>query len=314
MQKKIIGRIAACAMTAAMAVSAVSFGASAETTLAEGTYNVDASLSCFVNAMGGIEFGAPLLTSTQVTVDADGNAEATLNFTKSVVTIYGVTCDTFIDASNSKPGYFDAEGKKDASYTLSADTALNPNSEAVKYVDSMTFPVSTDTETVNLWVYVNSNVMGVQFCDGTGTGSSNQPNVSTKYVGKVTFDWASAEKVKTADKTSNQSANVTYTVEEGYEVEIPANIVVDPQTKAASYDVTAKNFVLLKGQYVTVTTNESGTLSNGADSVAFTNSLADGKLVKTGDKLAGTINVTENAASAGEYRGTADFNISLFSE
>lgn len=316
MQKKIIGRIAAFGMTAAMAVSAVAFNASAETTLAEGTYDVKADLSCYINAMGGVEFGAPLLQSTQVVVDKDGNAEAKLSFGKSQVTIYGVTCDTFIDATGTNPGYYDAEGTlhKDAAYTLSTDTALNPQSEAVNYVDSMTFPVDTNTDTINLFVFVNSNVMGVQFCDGSGSGTTNQPDVLTKYVATLTFDWTSAEKVKTADKTSKQNANVTYTVEEGYEVEIPSEIVVDPQTKKGEYDVTAKNFVLRKDSYVTVTTNESGTLSNGTDSVAFTNELADGKLTKTGDKLGGVVTVTEDAASAGEYKGTVDFNINFFAE
>lgn len=53
----------------------------------------------------------------------------------------------------------------------------------------MTIPVSKDKSEYNLWIYINSNVMGVQFCDGTGSGSSQQPNVSTKYVGKLVIDW-----------------------------------------------------------------------------------------------------------------------------
>lgn len=41
--------------------------------LSEGTYSVDATLSCYVNAMGGIEFGAPLLTGSTIKVDANGS-------------------------------------------------------------------------------------------------------------------------------------------------------------------------------------------------------------------------------------------------
>ena len=67
--------------------------------LSEGTYSVDATLSCYVKAMGGIEFGAPLLTGSTIKVDANGKKAMTLNFTKSSVTIYNITCDTFIDPS-----------------------------------------------------------------------------------------------------------------------------------------------------------------------------------------------------------------------
>ena len=55
----------------------------------------------------------------------------------------------------------------------------------------MTFPVSEETSEYNLWIYINSNVMGVQFCDGSGSSSSNHPNEATPYVGKLTIDWSS---------------------------------------------------------------------------------------------------------------------------
>ena len=45
------------------------------------SYNVDATLSCYVNAMGGVEFsdGYGLLTGSTVTVAEDGTASITLN-------------------------------------------------------------------------------------------------------------------------------------------------------------------------------------------------------------------------------------------
>lgn len=275
--------------------------------LSEGTYSVDATLSCYVNAMGGIEFGAPLLTGSTIKVDANGKKTMTLNFTKSSVTIYSVTCDTFVDASadgavlNYKDG---SEWKAVDSYKLSTDTALNSKNESVNYVESISFTVSSIVDTYNLGMYVNSNVMGVQF------GGSDSAN----YAATLTVDWRSAAKIKTADKTSSQSAIVKYNVEEGYEVSIPAEITVDTETKTANYSVQAKKFVLPENAYVTVTANENGSLSNGKDSLAFTNELAAGDLTKTGDNLNGKVTVTGEPASAGEYTGTVDFTINYFAK
>lgn len=162
--------------------------------LSEGTYSVDASLSCYVNAMGGVEFGAPLLVSSQVNVDSSQNKTMTLNFTKSSVTIYNITCDTFIDPApsteessgnvkNGTLGFYDNNGTLQTSsvgYTLSEDTALNSKSEEVHYVSSMTFPIDSTKDTYELTLYVNSNVMGVQF----GAGSSSNPAT-------LTVDWNS---------------------------------------------------------------------------------------------------------------------------
>lgn len=303
------GKIAAVCTAAVMMVSSLGISAfAAETTSLEaGKYTVDSNLSCYVTAMGGVEFGAPLLTKTEVTVNDDGTAKFDLSFTKSSVTIYSITCDTFVDASadgavlNYKDG---SEWKTLDSYTLSDDTALNANNEAVHYVDSMSFTVSSLTDTYNLGMYVNSNVMGVQF------GGSDSAN----YQATLTVDWNSAAEVKTADKTSSQSSTVKYSVGEGYEVSIPAEISVDTETKTGNYSIEAKNFVLPENAYVTVTANESGSLSNGKDSLAFTNELASGNLKKTGDKLSGKVTVTDSPASAGEYTGTVDFTINYFAE
>lgn len=89
------------------------------------------------------------------------------------------------------------------------------------------------------------------------------------------------------DQTSKQSANVEYTV-------------------------TAKNFVIGENAYVTVTASESGKLTNGSDELAFTNTLAEGNLTKTGDTLAGTVKVTDSPANPGRYTGTVDFSINYY--
>lgn len=295
--------------------------------LPKGTHQIKTELSCYVNAMGGVEFGAPLLTSSVVNVASDGSKTLTLYFTKSQVTIYSITCDTFIDVAPSYVtdtngvksgtlGYYNANGAlvtDKVTYTLSDDTAENAQKEQIHYVDSITFPIEFESNNYDLTLYINSNVMGCQFGDGSGTGSSNQPGVSTSYKATLTIDWDSAEKIAVADETSSQSANVEYTVTGGYEVEIPSTITVDSTTKKGTYTVTAQNFILDDTAYVTVTANESGKLVSGSDELAFTNSLEDGKLAKDGDSLAGTVEVTENATNPGKYTGTIDFTISYFS-
>lgn len=171
--------------------------------ITEGTYFVDAQLSCYVNAMGGVEFGAPLLESAQFNVSKSGEKSLTVFLSKSSVTIYGVTCDTFIDFSPSYVtetngvesgtiGFYNEEGvlvTDSIDYTLSDDTALNAHQEQVHYVDSVTFPVTYESDVYNLSLYVNSNVMGTQF---TMEG----------YPATLTVDWSSVTPEKSDVNTT----------------------------------------------------------------------------------------------------------------
>lgn len=121
----------------------------------------------------------------------------TLHFTKSSVTIYNITCDTFIDVNptstdNSRGvasgtiGYYDKNGNvQSAEYTLSDDTALNAKDEEVNYVDSITFHIDQITDTYSLTMYINSNVMGVQFCN------QNDKATEATYSSTLTVDWSS---------------------------------------------------------------------------------------------------------------------------
>lgn len=177
-----------------------------------GTYDVEASLSCYVNAMGGIEFGAPLLKSAKLTVNSDASKMLTIYFTKSNVTIYGVSCDTFIDASstnsaenngvaNGTLGYYNENGvlvTDNVTYTQSDDTALNSRQEDVHYVDSMTFPIEYESSTYNLTLFVNSNVMGTQFSNDT-------------YPAVLTVNWESLNLPEDDEYTDNISDNKTDT-------------------------------------------------------------------------------------------------------
>jgi hypothetical protein len=289
--------------------------------LEPGVYTVDVDFSAYVTAMGGVEFGRPLVSGATVEVDENGDALLTLAFGKSSVTIYGVTANTFIDATPSGAGnsrgvpdgtlgIYDETGTvlqtAGVSYTLNDGTAENPFQEQVQYVDSVTFPLSYASDTYKLAIYINSHVMGVQFCQPNAQASS------TTYSATLTVDWDSAEAVRIADETSNQSANVVYEVTGGYEVKIPATINVDSASKEGAYEVEAKNFVVPDGSYVTVSADGSGTLSNGSATLPFTNVLESGTLKATGDKLEGTVTVTGNPTSAGTYNGTIDFLISYF--
>lgn len=198
--------------------------------LSEGTYSIDASLSCYVNAMGGVEFGAPLLTGSSIKVDAGGNKTMTLNFTKSSVTIYNITCDTFIDVNPSSSdnsrgvpsgtiGYYDNNGNvQNAEYTLSSDTALNARDEQVHYVESMMFPVDQISDNYNLTMYINSNVMGVQFCN------KNSNATETTYSAILTVDWNS---LKTGGISSGKEEQFETLPKETKQAQVSTEVVVE---------------------------------------------------------------------------------------
>lgn len=180
--------------------------------LDSGTYSLDASLSCYINAMGGVEFGKPLLKSAVLTVEEDGSKSITMNLGKSVVNIYSVTCDTFIDpapagavtegsAAAGTIGYYDAGGALVTSgvhYGMSSDTAMNSKQEQVPYVTSITFPVEWESSSYALSLYVNSNVMGTQF--------SNE-----KYPAKLSVNWESVYAQEHAAETSHAAAETEET-------------------------------------------------------------------------------------------------------
>lgn len=205
--KSFFAAFAALIMICASSVTALAYDYN---DLPEGTYQVKAELSCYVNAMGGVEFGAPLLTSTSVEVAANGTKMLTLYFTKSQVTIYSITCDTFIDFSPSYVtetngiksgtlGYYSADGTlitDTVEYTLSDDTAENAQKEQVHYVDSISFPVEYESDTYSLTLFINSNVMGTQFTkDG--------------YPATLSVDWASASADGVADTKNPPESEAT---------------------------------------------------------------------------------------------------------
>ena len=299
MVSKIVSMLAAVVI----GVTTLSVSAYAKEDLEVGTYTVDANLSCFVNAMGGIEFGAPLLTKTVVEVNEDGSANVNLSFTKGHVNIYGVDAYTFIDP-NYQLGFKNGSSWEDvSSYTLSNDSCPNPTGDQINYVDSMTFTVPTIQDSYDLAVYINSQVMGVQF-----------GGEAARYNSKLSVNWDTAKKVKEANESTKQSATVNYNITGGYEVNIPATITADNATKVGNYNIEAENFVLFDNAYVSVVADTTGTLTNGKDSLSFTNTLDGDTLKKTGDVLRGTVTITDSAKAPGNYAGTIDFTINYYAE
>lgn len=183
--------------TALLAAAVLSVGVAACSQTEEpGTYSVDSELSCFIPAMGGIEFGGPLLQSTEYTLSEDGQMSLTMQLIKSSVSIYSITCYTFVDAQPPETGitnesdvqsgtigYYNADGNVETDgviYTLSEDTATNCVQEEVHYVTSITIPITEKTDSYSLTLCINSQVMGAQFTqDG--------------YTATLTVDWDSQE-------------------------------------------------------------------------------------------------------------------------
>lgn len=287
-------------------------------------YSADMDLSCFVNAMGGIEFasGRGLVegNSLKVVDEEDGSYNLTLKFGKtSGLNIYGVDCTAFI-GTEADPGYYENGVVKTAEYTLGSGTVTGPNNTSVEYVNSMTFPVNKDTSEYHLWLYVNSNVMGCQFGDGSGSGASNNPGVATPYEAVLTIDWSTLKEGSSNgsdasdENTFDASATIEYVVEETYSVDIPSTITVD-SSKVGKYEVTATS--LPEGGYMTISADASGKLKNdsGAE-VEFTNTLTQtdddingNKLTYVNGYLDGTVTVTGKAPSTGTYTGTLNFEI-----
>lgn len=219
-------------------ITSISAFAESYDDLTEGTYNIKTSLSCYINAMGGVEFGAPLLTSSQISVDSNGKKAITLYFTKSNVTIYNVSCDTFIDVSPSYVtdtngiksgtlGYYDENNNlitDSVTYTLSDDTAENAQQEQVHFVDSITFPIEYESDKYNLTLFINSNVMGTQFTlDG--------------YTATLSVDWSSVN--IEASNTLEENISSTNSITETKAVE--EITVVSTTTEKANNKVNIEN-------------------------------------------------------------------------
>ncbi len=327
------------AMVMALSVCTMNVSA-ADSELDEGTYDVTSyvTLSCYINAMGGVEFAADTLEKAILSVDAEGNTTLKMELGYTSGNIYGTSFTAFIDATDVTPGYYDANGDiQNAEYTLSTEK-LSGNTlekdgssyiyEDRCYVNSMTFPVVEGKETNYLYLYINSNVMGCLFCDGSGEGGSSQTSTLTKYAGSLTINWdgiystyagSTGGSTEGAAKSEEQSSAVTYTYEGSstgatgaYEVSIPSTIAMGTST-SANYTVSLTSADLDENAYITVSAPKSGTLTSGDESLVFTNTLESQNLTTAGSSLSGSVALASEATQAGDYTGTLTFTISYFS-
>mgnify|MGYP002624814128 CR=1 FL=1 len=184
---------------------------------------MDAALSCYISAMGGQEFGG-VYDSSELLIDQAGQLYLTLYFKTTPMTIYTIQFDEFVDADDPATiGFYDADGvlhtaadeNPIVTYTASEDTVAGPTNAQVPfsgerhYLTSMTFPITGEMKETSLWLYINSTVMGLQFCDGSGDASTNQPGVDTKYKSTLTFDVCEALGHSFTNYVSNDDATCT---------------------------------------------------------------------------------------------------------
>ena len=167
----------------------------------------DAELSCYVTAMGGVEFGDGLLAGAYVEQEED-RYYMTLVFNKSQVTIFTITCDTFIDTDLANAGT--SKGVEDGTIGVynedgtlvtegvevrysTGDDYVAGSSGNVYYVKSVRLPIDSLRESYKLALYINSSVMGVQFCE------PNEAVSTGTYSATLTLDLASGQSVGNID-------------------------------------------------------------------------------------------------------------------
>lgn len=210
-KKKILGMMLGAICTVSVLFSGVmEVQAATPSELRAGTYSVNASLTASVANHG--DFGQAVYSSAFITKKSNGNTYITVNFKSSAMTIYGITTDVFVDVN---PGGGTTRGVSDGilgiyldgklttsgvTYVLSGDTAVNANGESVPYVQSATFPVNDGASSYNLAIYINSNTMGVEFCN------ANSSATAATYPATLSIDWNSIDAGSSSSGTSSSTS------------------------------------------------------------------------------------------------------------
>ena len=164
MKKKLLA-----AMTVgALAVSMIGTTAFAAETnefegVAAGTYEVEASLYCYMNAMGGADLGKELLDKAELVVEDDGDASIKLTFNPDATwsTAYFSGQPAYVDVTGDTQ-YWDGTAWVDADVAAGAVievTSMSGATSSVTIADTMTFPVDSADATYDLAM----NVSGTQF-------------------------------------------------------------------------------------------------------------------------------------------------------
>ncbi len=310
-----IKRILASLLCGLLLVGMLPQSLSAEETLqADSSYQLSGDLSCYVNAMGGIDFGAGMLQGITVDVDSSGNAYMTLYLGVSSGNIYTVDYIAFVDSDLCAPGYYDSSGvlHQDATYTKSKNTATDSTGASVHYVDSITFPISTSglKSAYTLYLYIESNVMGVQFCNGTGTAMSNNPGKLTPYKAVLTVDWGSLTSGPAS--TTTATSTVTYTradtLEGTYLISIPQTLAVEDGQQTGIYQVILEEIDLQQYSGLQVTVPESALMSDYGTEITAEIRLSDNVLAEVGVILTGIVSLPDTV-SGGSWSGTTVFTV-----
>lgn len=149
--------------------------------LEAGTYQLTASLSCWMSAMGGCDFGKDLLKSAVLTVGTDGSKKVTIYLHEmvDVMMAYG-TASAYAEDSG-EIGYRNGSGWAKAEYTTASGTS---EEGAYTYVNSMTFPISAVSNTYDLAMCIG----GTQF----GGESARMLSDGSVLAATLSVDWTKA--------------------------------------------------------------------------------------------------------------------------
>lgn len=172
-----------------------------------GTYQLTASLSCWMSAMGGCDFGTELLKSAVLTVGADGSKTVTLYFYDMVdVTMAYGTASAYAENSG-EIGYHNGSAWCTAEYATATGTS---EEGAYTYVLSMTFPINAISDTYDLALCIGGTQFGGEsarmLSDGSVLAATLSVNWTKAYTnvkvssnGTITNAGSSAQAPQTGD-------------------------------------------------------------------------------------------------------------------
>lgn len=182
-----------------------------------GTYQLSASLSCWMSAMGGCDFGKDLLKSAVLTVGADGSNTVTLYFYDivDVAMAYG-TASAYAENSG-ETGYHNGSAWCTAEYATATGTS---EEGTYTYVMSMTFPIRAISDTYDLALCIG----GTQF----GGESARMLSDGSVLAATLSVNWAKAyTNVKvSSDGTITNAGNSAQAPQTGDNAPLAAGIVM----------------------------------------------------------------------------------------
>lgn len=189
-----------------------------------GTYQLTSSLSCYMSAMGGCDFGKDLLKSAVLTVDADGTKKVTvyLHEIVDVVMVYG-TASAYAENSG-EIGYYNGTKWCDAEYTTATGTS---DEGTYTYVNSLTFPINALSDTYDLALCIG----GTQF----GGESARMISDGSVLAAKLSIDWDKAYTNVTVSSNGTVTDSGSSSPKTGENSPLAAGIAMFAAAAAAAY-------------------------------------------------------------------------------